>query len=198
MSNNTQSQKNMLNLCIFASGGGGNLQYLISSQGNSYNISIVVVDRCCGAQEVAQSARIPVINLMNYRAKGLFDMISTDKKVMGCDMIVLAGFMPIVPENFIDLYGKPILNTHPSLLPDFGGKGMYGVRVHEAVVKSGRKITGCSCHLVDGGIDTGEVICQTEIEIDSTWDAWTLGGHVFRLEGPNLVKGIELVGDTLR
>lgn len=177
-----------------SSGGGGNFLYLINNQvEQNYKINSLIVDRECGARLVAMENSIPV-HAVNDTAgdERYFDLLSL-QEVKESDLIVLAGYMPILPEAFIKLYSRPILNTHPSLLPKFGGKGMYGVKVHAAVLLSNERTTGCTCHLVDKGIDTGIIICQREILVDRSWDAWTLGGQVFALEGPNLVDGINAV-----
>jgi len=185
---------NKLDVIVFASGGGGNFKYLAEHQDNEkFKISSLVVDRNCNAESVASEHNIKVIKLRKRNRKIDFDLLLEHSEVASSDVIVLAGFMPIVPSSFIRSYERPILNTHPSLLPAHGGKGMYGVKVQESVIKSGDLIAGCTCHIVDDGIDTGKIICQRKISVDLNLSPWELGGRVFLLEGPNLLDAINLV-----
>lgn len=185
---------NRPNICVLSSGGGGNFRYLIEQQiKQQYDISSLVVDKICPAVKVANHFNIQTL-IMNRRNGMLdFDQLASSKEIMSSDIIILAGFMPIVPASFINKYGKLILNTHPSLLPRHGGKGMYGVKVQESVIDSGDVLAGCTCHIVDDGIDTGSIICQKKIAIDPRLSPWELGGEVFLLEGPNLVDAINLL-----
>jgi phosphoribosylglycinamide formyltransferase-1 len=98
--------------------------------------------------------------------------------------------MPIVPASFLERWSGKVINTHPSLLPEFGGKGMYGVKVHEAVLRAGVPETGCSVHMVTDVVDGGMVLAQTKVEIITGESAWELGGRVFAEEGPQLVRVI--------
>lgn len=81
---------------------------------------------------------------------------------MDTSLIVLAGFLPIIPKWICEKWERRIINIHPSLLPEYGGKGMYGVKVQEAVLRNHEKYAGCTVHYVDEGIDTGEIIIQKE------------------------------------
>ena len=82
-----------------------------------------------------------------------------------CDLVVLAGFLVIIPEAFVKKYNRRIINIHPSLIPSFCGQGMYGLHVHEAALARGVKVTGATVHFVDEGTDTGEIIMQKAVEI---------------------------------
>lgn len=83
----------------------------------------------------------------------------------GVDLIVLAGFLSIIDEEFVEKWKGKIINIHPSLLPKFGGPGMYGIKVHEAVLAAGEKESGCTVHYVDSGVDSGEVIFQVKVPV---------------------------------
>jgi phosphoribosylglycinamide formyltransferase-1 len=96
--------------------------------------------------------------------------------------IVLAGYLSILEKYFIQLWEGRIINIHPSLLPEFGGKGMYGHFVHEAVIRSGATQSGCTVHFVDSGIDTGKIIKQMSLSINPLWDASELQKEVLKLE----------------
>ena len=187
-----------LNICVFASGGGGNLKYLIERQDSSiFEISCLVVDVKCGAETVAAQYDVPVLKIENRDGHLNFNQLADNEKIINSDIIILAGFMPIVPPLFIKQYGKLMLNTHPSLLPKHGGKGMHGVSVQESVIKSGDLIAGCTCHIVDEGIDTGRIICQKTMTVDPNLSPWELGGQVFLLEGPNLLNALKIVKEKM-
>ena len=183
-----------LNISVFASGGGGNLKYLIENQHlEIFKILSVVTDRDCGASKLAIENGI---KLLNYDVKSNlnnFDNLISDETLKSADLGVLAGFMPIVPEDFLIKFNKPMINTHPSLLPARGGKGMYGVNVQESVLRNKDKLAGCTCHFVDTGIDTGDIICQKSLEVDPNESAWELGGRVFILEGPNILNALKII-----
>jgi phosphoribosylglycinamide formyltransferase 1 len=179
---------------VFASGGGGNFKYLAQNLDRTkFRIQSLVVDRPCGAEAVADDHGIPIVKLILKNQKANFDDLFNTAKVVDSDLIVLAGFMPIVPARFINNYSGLILNTHPSLLPSHGGKGMYGVKVQESVIQRGDVVAGCTCHIVDAGIDTGPIVSQRKIPVDPELSAWQLGGKVFEIEGPNLIDAIEIV-----
>lgn len=182
--------KHIPQIAVFCSGGGGNLQYLISTNkkhNNIFAISCVYVDRECGAVKVALEAGIKV----EYLTKSESGEIDFSVVSESFDLYVLAGFLSILPKNFCGLHDTKIINIHPSLLPDFGGKGMYGSRVHEAVLASGRKITGATTHFVNEKIDEGRIISQRTIPVIQEESAWDLGGRVFKIEGPLLFETIK-------
>ena len=189
--------KNYTCICVFASGGGGNFKYLVENKiRGKFEIIALVVDRECDAVEIARENDIPIIEIENKNGFLNFEQLLNLKEIILSNIIILAGFIPIVPTLFIKKYKKYILNTHPSLLPSHGGKGMYGVKVQESVIKARAPFAGCTCHIVDEGIDTGEIICQKKIGVDPKWSAWELGGEVFLLEGPNLMNAIQLLDLT--
>lgn len=109
----------------------------------------------------------------------------------GIDMIVLAGFLLKVPENIIQAFPKAIVNIHPALLPKFGGKGMYGDRVHQAVKDSGEKVTGITIHWVNEHYDEGKIIFQQEVSIDESDTPEQIAEKVHVLEHKYFPKVIE-------
>ena len=101
--------------------------------------------------------------------------------------------MPIISEKICIKWKNRIINTHPSLLPNYGGKGMYGVKVQEAVMANKEEYAGCTVHYVTPEIDGGSIILQSKIKIDYTETPWELGGRIFQKEGPLLVKAISML-----
>jgi phosphoribosylglycinamide formyltransferase-1 len=169
----------MFKVCVMASGGGGNLKSILESsyQGKIFMVNAVVVDRECGAINVASNFGVKCISLSGTDASAYLEAIPEDT-----DLLVLAGFMPIVPKDVCLAFENRFINTHPSLLPKHGGIGMYGVRVQEAVLSAGESVAGCTVHRVESEVDSGEILAQISIPIPSGVDAWALGGLVFELE----------------
>lgn len=106
------------------------------------------------------------------------------------DLIVLAGFMPIIPKTLCEKWQGKMINTHPSLLPKYGGRGMFGVKVQEAVMQANEKWAGCTVHFVSEKIDAGEIILQKSIEVDYGETPWQLGGRIFKEENKLLVEAV--------
>ncbi|WP_295163369.1 phosphoribosylglycinamide formyltransferase [uncultured Brachyspira sp.] len=153
----------MLRVAVLISGGGSNLKSLIESQDNNYyKIDIVIADRNCGGLSIAENAgiRAIIIDKKIYKNE-LFKRI--DEELSNIDLIVLAGFLSIADSNFIKKWERKIINIHPSLLPKYGGKGMYGIHVHEAVIANKENESGCSVHYVTDTIDGGDIIMQAKV-----------------------------------
>jgi phosphoribosylglycinamide formyltransferase-1 len=176
----------LLQIAVLISGGGSNLQTLIDAvetSGNKiFNICTVIADR--NATGIQRAKKAGIKTYIIDRKFGSEKLSSEINEILKgkADYIVLAGFLSILDKSFIKKWEKKIINIHPSLLPDFGGKGMYGKHVHEAVIKSGTKKSGCTVHYVDTGIDTGEIIKQKILEVNSNWDAEKLQEEVLKLE----------------
>jgi len=181
---------NPFRIVVCASGGGGNLRAVLRGASNGdYRVTRVLVDRPCGAIEVAKEFGVSCLLVSVHGSTGhAIDLLDAIPK--GTDLVVLAGFMPIIPPSVLDHWQGKIINTHPSLLPAFGGLGMYGVKVHEAVIAAGEAETGCSIHLVEESVDTGPIIAQERLTVIPGESAWELGGRVFDREGPLLVQTI--------
>lgn len=155
----------MLRIAVLISGGGSNLKSLIESQDNNYyKIDVVIADRKCGGLNIAENAGIKAVLIDRKLYKDeLFKKI--DDELSNIDLVVLAGFLSIVDSNFIAKWANKIINIHPSLLPKFGGKGMYGIHVHEAVIANKEKESGCTVHYVTDTIDGGDIIMQARVEV---------------------------------
>ena len=165
--------KNKINIAVLVSGGGTNLQALIDAQKSgiikSGEIKLVISSNALAyALKRAEDNNIPtaVVTKKEYgnMAKMEEKMISIlDKNHI--DLIVLAGFMCICSERFTKKYEHRIINVHPSLIPSFCGEGFYGLKVHEAVLKKGVKVTGATVHFVNEIPDGGEIIMQKAVKV---------------------------------
>lgn len=193
----------MLRLGVLISGGGSNLQSLIdvssSDSQAGFEIKAVIADRNAGGLERAAKAGIETWQL--DRKVGPAVLAGELDRILdnNVDLIVLAGFLSILDSSFIEKWKGRIINIHPALLPDFGGKGMYGMHVHRAVIASGAKKSGCTVHYVDTGIDTGETISQMSLTVGPQWDAETLQKEVLKLEHkllPETVKSLSQKGSV--
>ena len=114
-------------------------------------------------------------------------------RAVGADTVALAGYMRRVPAALVAAFPNRIVNIHPSLLPSFGGHGMYGERVHQAVIESGVKVSGCSVHFVDEGFDTGAIISQTVIDVADDDTAQTLAARILTHEHRAFAEALALL-----
>ena len=162
-----------MKIAVLVSGGGTNLQAIIDAiaSGKITNTEIaLVISNKEGAYALrrAEQAGIKgiVISPKQYADKEEYsqDMIKTIKDA-GCELIVLAGFLVVLPESFVNAFEGKIINIHPSLIPSFCGDGFYGLKVHEKALERGVKVTGATVHYVDSGTDTGPIIDQKAVYI---------------------------------
>lgn len=161
----------MLKIAVFVSGGGTNLQAIIdnieSNKIRNSKISLVLSNKKDAyALERAKKHNIlgKVLSRKDFDTnddycRQLLDVLES----MDIDLIVLAGYLAILPKAIIDRYPNRIINVHPSLIPAFSGKGYYGLKVHEGVLERGCKVTGATVHFVDEGTDTGPIILQKAV-----------------------------------
>lgn len=162
----------MKKIGVLVSGGGTNLQALIDAQGNVIKngeiVTVVSNKEGVYALERAKNAGINahVITRKECGSKEAFDIALRDyMQKMGVDVVVLAGFLAILGENFLAAYKDKIVNIHPSLIPSFCGDGFYGLHVHEAALEYGVKVTGATAHLVNEITDGGRILLQKAVEI---------------------------------
>lgn len=163
----------MLRIVVCVSGGGTNLQAIIDGvhNGSIRNTTIAgVISNNAGAYALTRAKEngIPAfcISPKDYQDRSSFNEAFLDKlNELNPDLIVLAGFLVILPKEMIASYRNRIINIHPSLIPSFCGTGYYGLKVHEEVLKRGVKITGATVHYVDEGTDTGTIIAQKAVEV---------------------------------
>ncbi len=156
---------------VLVSGGGTNLQVILDKRGTvikSGEVALVVSNKPGAfALERAEKAGIENVYIPYDRKKPeeFEQELERLLKLRSIDVIVLAGFLAILSENFVEKYPKRIINIHPSLIPSFCGKGYYGLKVHEAALERGVKLTGATVHFVNGIPDGGEIIAQRAVEV---------------------------------
>lgn len=188
----------MKNIVVLVSGSGSNLQRLIEAIENkeisNAQISIVIADRDCYGLERARNHGIET--LMIKRGKN-FSSELKERLPKDVDLIVLAGFLSIIKSPLTEEYQGRMINLHPSLLPKFGGKGMWGMNVHEAVLEAGEKETGATVHFVTSGIDEGDIILQDKVEISPNDTAESIAAKVHEIEYEILPKAVEIILNDL-
>lgn len=163
----------MLNVVVLVSGGGTNLQAIIDGveNGTITNTKIAgVISNNKGAYALERAAKhnIPgiCISPKNFENRDAFNQAFLEElDKLNPDLIVLAGFLVVIPPAMIEKYRNRIINIHPSLIPSFCGTGYYGLKVHEAALERGVKVVGATVHFVDEGTDTGPIILQKAVEV---------------------------------
>ena len=165
----------MLKIAVLVSGGGTNLQAIIDAvaDGGIKDTEITAVisnNRNAFALERAKKAGIEVLVVApkDYEDRAQFNQALLDTlNSLKVDLIVLAGYLVVIPEAVIEAYPNKIINIHPSLIPAFCGTGYYGLKVHEAALKRGVKVVGATVHFVDKGTDTGPIIMQKAVAVEN-------------------------------
>ncbi|MBU3713477.1 MAG: phosphoribosylglycinamide formyltransferase [Ferruginibacter sp.] len=176
--------KNKSIIAIFASGSGSNAKNIISHFKNkdSAFVGLVVCNnKEAGVVKIAEQHQVPVLMIDRNSFKDTQFLINELKK-RGINWIILAGFLWKLPVSLIESFKGKIINIHPALLPLYGGKGMYGKFVHEAVIKNKEKESGITIHIADEYYDHGEIVFQQSISIDENETPETLEAKVRQLE----------------
>ena len=190
----------MKKIAVFVSGGGTNLQNIIDSierkELNAQIVLVVASKHGIFAIERAKNANIPV----SIYEKGEYENLELmyadlidELKEKEVEYIILAGYLTILTPNIIREYKQKIINIHPSLLPKFGGKGYYGLKVHQAVIDAKEKVSGATVHFVDEQIDTGDIIDQVEVPVYEYDTPETLQARVLQEEHKLYLKAIKKV-----
>ncbi|MDU1043354.1 MULTISPECIES: phosphoribosylglycinamide formyltransferase [Peptoniphilus] len=176
------------NIAVLISGGGTNLQAIIDNTKNNYingNIKIVISNK---------KNAYGLVRAENNDLKAVVinddDLLIKSLKENEIDLIVLAGYLKILPEKLTKIYENKIINIHPSLIPSFCGKGFYGIKVHEAVIKKGVRYTGATTHFVNEGADEGPIIMQKITEVKNE-NPEELQQKVLKLEHEILVESVK-------
>jgi phosphoribosylglycinamide formyltransferase-1 len=188
-----------INIAIFASGAGSNAQKIIDGfrDSSSIKVQLIVCNKeGAGVLSIAKKEGIAVLLLDKERFfKG--DAYVPELKDHSIGLIVLAGFLWKVPNALINAYPNKIINIHPALLPHYGGKGMYGQYVHEAVIAAKEKESGITIHYVDEHYDHGNIIYQATCSIEETDTPDTLAQKIHALEHLHYPRVVEEVAKTL-
>ncbi len=164
----------MLRVVVLVSGGGTNLQAIIDAvdSGAITNTEIVgVISNNKNAYALERAAKHGItgvcVSPKDYATRAEFnDALLRTVDGFEADLLVLAGFLVVIPEQMIARYRNRIINIHPSLIPSFCGTGYYGLKVHEAALEKGVKVVGATCHFVDEGTDTGAIILQKAVAVE--------------------------------
>ena len=185
----------MKRIAIFASGNGSNAQRIIEYFGHHPLISVDLLlsnNREAFALQRAHALQIPTVVFDRtdfYESNHLLDILS----IQGIDYLVLAGFLWLIPGNLLTAFRGRIINIHPALLPKYGGKGMYGMRVHQAVIAAGEKESGISIHHVNEHYDEGGIIFQARCPVASDDTPDRLAEKIHELEHRHYPEVIEKV-----
>lgn len=173
-----------INIAIFASGSGTNAENLIKffSQSKSIKVALVLSNKNDAyVLERARNLNVPTYTFSPYE---LTDTSLVDNRLneLKIDAIVLAGFLLKIPDRLLTKFPDRIINIHPALLPNYGGKGMYGLKVHRAVIDAGESESGITIHLVDGKYDNGKILFQAKCKVDSGETPESLAMKIHDLE----------------
>ena len=180
-----------MNICVFASGSGSNFRALLEAKKEGYissDINLLITNNShCGAVDIAKEFGV---NFVHISRKVFPDLNDSDFAKLfidsleryNTDLIVLAGYMKMIEPAVIRKFRNKIINIHPALLPSFGGKGMFGMNVHKAVISSGAKVSGITVHSVDEIYDHGRILFQSKLDVDESDDEFSLQKKILALE----------------
>ncbi|MCI0493941.1 phosphoribosylglycinamide formyltransferase [candidate division KSB1 bacterium] len=192
----------LLRLAVLASGKGSNFEAILQSINSGKlkaTIQVVISNKAsAGALEIARNYNIPAVHIS---AKEFPEQEQFDEKLLAvvceyqANFIVLAGYLKMLSPEIIRAFKNRILNIHPALLPSFGGKGMYGHHVHQAVLDYGCKVTGVTVHLVDEQYDTGVPVLQRCVPVLDDDDAESLAARVLKVEHQIFTEALQLFAD---
>lgn len=192
-----KQKSNLFNIAVMVSGSGSNLQAIIDNVNSGYikaNIELVISSK----QDVYALKRAKENNIKSVVLKDDVKKMLEVLEENDIDLIVLAGYLSIVDKKIIDRYENRIINIHPSLIPQYCGKGYYGIKVHEQVITNKEKVSGATVHYVDNGIDTGEIIIQEHLQVNEDDTAQTLQKRILEIEHKILPKAINIVIEKLK
>lgn len=209
-----------LRIAVLVSGGGTNLQAILDEEKRMNQISacpyktvlVISSTKDAYALERAKNAGVPALVASPCSVLGpkKVEEVNRDEKrlAVSCqvlslckeykvDAVVLAGFLTVLAGPILTEYSGRIINLHPALLPKFGGVGMWGHHVHEAVLASGEKESGCTVHLVDSGCDTGQILLQRKVPVMKGDTADSLYARIAPIEHAAMVEGVKLLAQKL-
>ena len=180
----------MLTIAVFGSGGGSNFRAILTAMQEGTlpgaRIAVVISDRAdAGILEIARSHGLPAVDIAAGQfpgADGYVEALLAVLRAHGVNFVVLAGYLKLVPPRVVTEFRGRMLNIHPALLPRHGGRGMYGRRVHEAVLAAGESESGATVHLVDEEFDRGPIVLQKRVPVLPGDSAATLAARVLAVE----------------
>ncbi len=193
----------LLNIAVFASGKGSNFQAILDAikAGEIPNARIALVisnNSNAGALEIARNNRIPVLHMSRQQFGSdesfTIALLQTlkDSKI---NFVALAGYMKMLDSSIIRQFKNRVVNIHPALLPKFGGKGMYGIHVHEAVIANKERVSGATVHLVDEEYDRGPIVLQRQVEVATNDTPESLAAKVLEIEHQLYPEAIRLFAE---
>ena len=174
-----------MNIAVFVSGRGSNLKAILTSEELKQLVEVkaVISDKIsCPAFQIAENFSIPTYSIGDKAGRINYEELIPLLLELKIELIVLAGFLKLIPHELIDLFRNRIINIHPALLPSFGGKGLYGSNVHKAVFESSAKVSGATVHFVDYTYDTGNIIAQKCVDISDVNSSEEIVERVIKIE----------------
>ena len=197
--------RDSLRIAVFGSGRGSNFQAILSAmhEGRIPHAVVRVVisnNSKAGILDIARAHGIPAEHLSEKQCGSEEELVSrmlASLRSHDVNFIVLAGYMKRVPRRLIEQFRNRIINIHPALLPRFGGQGMYGMRVHEAVISSGEQVSGATVHVVDEEYDHGAVVLQKSVAVDPHDTAETLAAKVLEVEHEIYPEAVRMFAQKL-
>lgn len=187
----------MYRIAVFVSGSGSNLQSILDAIDTgelNAEVSAVISDNPrAKALRRAESKNIPTFIIEKEKDRNAFGNKALELIGSELDLIVLAGFLSILSGNILKVYKNKIINIHPSLIPKYCGKGMYGIKVHEAVLKGKEEISGCTVHFVNEIVDGGDIILQKTVPVKASDTPESLQQRVLIEEHKALVQVIAML-----
>ena len=185
-------------ICVFASGNGSNTEVLIKYFNKSDEAKVaLVVSNNANANVVLKAKNLGVNTFVFNKEELKSSLVLNKLKELEIDFIVLAGFLLLIPNNIIKEYNKRIVNVHPSLLPSFGGKGMYGSNVHKAVLQSGVSKSGITIHFVNEKYDDGDIYFQDVCNVSAEDNIKSLAKKIQTLEHKHLPVVVKKIINSL-
>ncbi|WKZ70685.1 MAG: phosphoribosylglycinamide formyltransferase [Melioribacteraceae bacterium] len=187
----------MLKLAIFVSGRGSNLKSIVRSieegELKSEILAVVSNKSDCPALVYSKEKSFQTFVVSSVQKEDIisYDELAVQFRKLDIDLIVLAGFLKKIPDHFVEQYENRIINIHPALLPSFGGKGMYGLNVHQAVYNSSAQVSGATVHFVNKIYDDGKIIAQKCVDISKVTSAEEIAERVLKIEHellPEVIK----------
>ena len=176
---------NVLRIAVFVSGRGSNLKAILDSPFLKNKIQVVAVlsdKENCPAFEIAREHSIDTYNVGKKENFIRNDELKEFLKKLNPDLVILAGYLKLIPSDVVKNFTNKIINIHPALLPAFGGDGMYGINVHRAVFNSSAKVSGATVHFVNEIYDSGKIIAQKCVDISGTKSPEEIAEAVLKVE----------------